>query len=711
MNPKTHHQPQGPGSLPSPRQTQCQRDTPHAHFESSCKAKNVVSERVILAICVNRKRCDRQYPCNNCTRRRRPEECVYDSPHVNISCPSVLADQPETQPFRPVESARPMRETAVDDSEAHWSREHSALARSFGYFEDSNSNTLALLRRLELPDQTDTELKNASPSTWDTVHCELDPMPDRQIMDFLVQSFVRELNWIKQVIHAPSFLMDYQLWWAKDKITDIADVEFAALIARICSYATQFLPSRSHTVDQILGRSLADIRDTCSSIGKNLATACEILGWKGTLVRVQQIIFAALKVSCEGRTSQLWEGIGSACRAAQKAGIHTDTIGFVGSQFARDSAQELERDIQRRTFCSLYVLDSHLSRQLDRTPFIPDHLVEQTLPRLRVMPDIGNIPTETATRAPDIFTERLLQVQLGLFWRGLGLQRTSEFNLTESERRYEKLNSEYLVNLHPAFAITHPDTTLDKAIPKLPMQRQLLYIAIFDSICWNFRPLLLLKPNQVARLAPYKKVLLRSQKQRLGMAALKVLEAVATLHTMFGGSYTRFSTIIFNSFEPAILLLNLCSNADFLFDQDDYHTDLMGIKVRMTYRIAMQAVEQAVQRLQMLADLSDIAASGARVATLLFARCVQPKQSSSPLAPTLSISGSLGPTQFRPPIERYGEQEEWPSLEAGDHYLMPDNFSSMAQEDSFLSPQFFIGIPHTLGGGILLMLSSSYRDL
>ncbi|CAI7565653.1 unnamed protein product [Penicillium palitans] len=635
-----------------------------------------------------KRRCDRQYPCNHCTRRRRPEECVYGSPQVNGPfCPSVPADQSEAQPSRPVESARPMRETAVDDSEAHWSREHSALARSFGYFEDSNSNTMALLRRLELPDQTDRELNDASPSTWETIHYEINLMPDRQIVDFLVQYFVNELNWMKQVIHAPSFLANYQLWWAKDEIAEIANVEFAALIACICSYATQFLPCPSHTVDQICGRSLADIRDTCSNIGNNLATACETLDWKGTLVRVQHIIFAALKVSCEGRTSQFWEGIGSACRAAQKAGIHTDTTGLMGSQLPKDSAQELERDVQRRTFCGLYVLDSHLSRQLDRIPFIPDHLVEETLPRLRLVPDIGNIPTETATTAPDIFTERLLQVQLGLFWRGLGLQRTSEFDPTESERRYEKLNSEYIANLHPAFAISHPDTTLDKAIPKLPMQRQLLYIAIFDSICWNFRPLLLLKPNQVASFAPYKRVLLRSQKQRLGMAALKVLEAVATLHTMFGGSYTRFSAIIFNSFEPAILLLNLCSNADFPFDQDDYSTDLMGIKVRMTYRIAMQAVEQAIHRLQMLAELSDMAASGARVATLLFARCVQPKQSSSPLALTLSVSGSSGSTQFPAPIERYCEQGKWPSLEAGDPYLMPDNISLVAQEDSFPTPQ------------------------
>ena len=44
----------------------------------------------------------------------------------------------------------------------------------------------------------------------------------------------------------------------------------------------------------------------------------------------------------------------------------------------------------------------------------------------------------------------------------------------------------------------------------------------------------------------------------------------------------------------------------------------------MTYRIAMQAVEQAIHRLQMLADLSDMAASGARVATLLLPEVCSP---------------------------------------------------------------------------------------
>ena len=101
----------------------------------------------------------------------------------------------------------------MDESGGHWSSQHSALAKSFGYFEDSNSNTMALLRRvslpmllscgceaystcqLELPDESETDLTDSSPSIWDTIQRELERMPDRQILDFLVQYFVYELNW------------------------------------------------------------------------------------------------------------------------------------------------------------------------------------------------------------------------------------------------------------------------------------------------------------------------------------------------------------------------------------------------------------------------------------------------------------------------------------------------------------------------------------
>lgn len=170
---------------------------------------------------------------------------------------------------------------------------------------------------------------------------------------------------MKLVIHAPSFLADYQQWWAKrDNPMTVSDVEFATLIVRICCYATQFLPSPSHIVDQIYGRSLEDIRDTCCDIGENLAKACNMLDGKGSLFRVQHLLFAALKLSCEGGTASFWEGVASASRAAQKAGIHREATDCRRSPplLQENGAQELEKEVRRRTFCSLYALDRYASR-------------------------------------------------------------------------------------------------------------------------------------------------------------------------------------------------------------------------------------------------------------------------------------------------------------------------------------------------------------
>ncbi|RMJ26481.1 hypothetical protein PHISP_02632 [Aspergillus sp. HF37] len=57
-------------------------------------------------------------------------------------------------------------------------------------------------------------------------------MPHRNVLDFLVQYFIYELNWMKQVLYAPGFLARYQQWWAKDRSVGSADdVEFTALVA------------------------------------------------------------------------------------------------------------------------------------------------------------------------------------------------------------------------------------------------------------------------------------------------------------------------------------------------------------------------------------------------------------------------------------------------------------------------------------------------
>lgn len=340
---------------------------------------------------------------------------------------------------------------------------------------------------------------------------------------------------------------------------------------------------------------------------------------------------------------------------------------------------------------------SHLSRQLDRVPFLSDSLVAEMLPMLRPVLDCGSPGTEQ--HVPEEFTERLMQVLLGKFWRSFGPNRGVQYDPTQGEQRYERFCAEYLPLLPPAFAL-NPDTKWDKQRPKLAMQRELLHIAIFDSVCWSFRPLLLLTATQIASLPPYKRVLLHSQKTRLSIAALKQLQAVSKLHSMFGGSQIRFSAIIFNTFEAAVLILSLSSQAgdDQLCQEEDFH-EILGLQVmRQSRDEMMQAVETALGRLQMLAEVSDMAASGAKVITQLLKQAQAP--SNAVLSPmpiqTAYGNGAAWPGTFSTLLGSYESEIPTSSEQTHDSFVaeLLSNIGNQETDTDLQVPYGFV-MPYT----------------
>ena len=290
--------------------------------------------------------------------------------------------------------------------------------------------------------------------------------------------------------------------------------------------------------------------------------------------------------------------------------------------------------------------------------------------------------------APELFTERLMQVQLGRFWRRFGSRRNSEYDPTQAEQTYEQFCAEYLPSLSPAFALK-PDTKWDRSFPRLAMQRQLLYICIFDSICWNFRPLLLLKPSQIASLPLYKQVLLQSQKKVLAIAALRELEAISALHAMFNGSYTQFGAIIFNTFEASVLLLTLCTDPGCPVDDDDNLGQVLGLEGgRLNRKRFIQAAERGLERLQMLAEINDMAASGARTLAQLFFNVSKDVDSSvSPMTSdesswSASLPSALSDLLGYDPYTGYPVSSDYPNAS-----LMAEPLPLMAPEGSYSNLQ------------------------
>ena len=227
--------------------------------------------------------------------------------------------------------------------------------------------------------------------------------------------------------------------------------------------------------------------------------------------------------------------------------------------------------------------------------------------------------------APDVFTERVLRTQLARFWRNESPGKSSGYDPVAAEERYERFCNTFLQTMPSIFAL-QPDKQWDERLPTLPMQRQLLHMAIFESLCWNFRPALLQGADQIKQLPVYKQVLISHNKKALAVAALSLLEGVSTLHMMMGGSHTRYAGIIVPAFEAAVPLLCLCADDSFAGDSAESQShsmkiDPLGVGIAGVTRAGcMQAARDALNCLQNLAEVSNMAEVGARILARLIGR-------------------------------------------------------------------------------------------
>ncbi|KAI0459052.1 hypothetical protein F5B21DRAFT_457047 [Xylaria acuta] len=562
-----------------------------------------------------KQKCNRRYPCDHCTRRRRPELCAYYPSQATLSPGrrdtlnsrdglNCLISQPS--------STLP---TSVGLTSALFPLETaglSSVAELFGYCEGSKSNTLALVQRLgisaggrdiSLPAEVIPNIQRA-----------LGKIPSRPILDCLLQHFVAEVNWIDQLVYTPWLLAYYQKWWDVSREYSVKDVEFAVLFLRICYYTSQFLPSQSYRLNSIKGMALGDIRETCASVANVLDSICSKLDDRGSLIRVQHLAFSGLGFLFQGQMNNFWTSLSCSVRVAQRIGMHLET------SLWDNNTDQFEKEMSRRTFCSLYVLDSVLSFRMDHIPLFPNHLKAGSLPQMHIVPE-----AENSADAPDAFAERIMQIKLVDFWKRQSLTTGPEYDVLEAQGRYDKFVTEFLPTLPPIFSL-EPDKQWDSQLPKLRLQRQILHMAIFDSLCYNFRSALLQNPSQVELLPGYKQVLLSSHKKALASAALKVLECGSALRDMMGGSHNRYPGMIIPTFEAAVPLLWLCGESSFPGDTMGVSPatgtphPLSSVMARLSRHECMQAAKDAVDRLQALAELSKPAEVGARALAFLIAR-------------------------------------------------------------------------------------------
>ncbi|KAL5583936.1 hypothetical protein FOVSG1_015287 [Fusarium oxysporum f. sp. vasinfectum] len=426
------------------------------------------------------------------------------------------------------------------------------------------------------------------------------PDPSRILQEYAIKTLRDRMV---QLVYPPWFLNKYYHWWTIQKLTVVEDVEFAVLLLRICLYATQFLPSPAYTADKIRGIPLSDIRRTCSKAADVLTDICAQADTRGSLLRVLHLLCDGLVLHCAGKTTAFWGTLGGAVLAAQRVGLHEDV------ELLLHEADEVDKEMHRWAFCNLYVLDSTLSLTLDRVPFLPDALRQEVMPRMRLGPDNDFL---------EPFLDRILIARLVAFWRNSTPKHDAKYDGIAVEALYSKFCHEFISTLPPAFAL-QPNREHDEQVPGLPLQRQLLHVNIYFFISLCFRRVLTRDTSQDCYLPNYKRVLLSSHLSFLASVTLRALDCTHILHALMGGSQMRCPVLITSLFEMSLVLVCLCARREVPADEDDDDPhvavggDQHGISTEVPTRgRCLQTLQKALETLQMLADVSDMAEVGAR---------------------------------------------------------------------------------------------------
>ncbi|KAL8649063.1 MAG: hypothetical protein Q9226_005737 [Calogaya cf. arnoldii] len=483
----------------------------------------------------------------------------------------------------------------------------------------------------------------------------LSKVPHRTVTDILIQHFLIEANWIYEMVDPTTFLERYDDWWSHP-CRNVLDVEFAALLLRLCSYTAQFLPSQNYTADTILGTSLSTIRQDCDAAANALASTQFVKSSSRSIIRIHQLFFRACYLKNEGDMKGSWDVLSEAIREAQELGLHLDLRKGQGK-----FTSEYDVEMGKRTYWNLWLWDKFMSIILGRWPLIPDQRCTVSLPNAAV----GT--TATDINAPDTFCERRLQIQLTKLAAELlsstdGIQTTDPAIINQHVKRFY---AEMIDTLPAAFRIQDPELKWDRDLPNLTRQRELFRISIFATLCSMLKPLILTPTNQAQTANASNKKLVARLKITLIDAIMELLDSVGRLHALMGGKQNRFFLLSFFTFHTAALLgmclLSLESNLKATKQgSTPKSTKSQPSDLQHYSEQGRKRMEESIIRLRMLSEVSSIARTGLMLLEKIMAKLDDQKSSKAlkEAAPQGVKRKATGPTasNTRIPISPISEQ-------------------------------------------------------
>lgn len=173
-------------------------------------------------------------------------------------------------------------------------------------------------------------------------------LPGREVCDRLLRSYITTTETIYRIVHIPTFMRQYELYWMENVHSDAFLAQLLLILATGSRFETESKGLDPNAVE-----------------GVHIPTACELVrSWLYGLKGKQLVDFCTLQTEVllihtlrmiKSNPHELWTQLGAIVRAAQTMGLHRDP-----SEFATQ-IPTFTGELRRRLWFTVMEMDLHIS--------------------------------------------------------------------------------------------------------------------------------------------------------------------------------------------------------------------------------------------------------------------------------------------------------------------------------------------------------------
>ncbi|EGX91054.1 Fungal transcriptional regulatory protein [Cordyceps militaris CM01] len=412
--------------------------------------------RLSCSECQRRKqKCNREWPCNHCLKRKVADKCHFALPTANAP-----AEAPTASDSRKRQASSDETDTDIIPTVADFQ------PGSLGY------HTADLLAGLGLEDKKDAPDDN---QYWtDVASCSalgraFKEFPKRHWVDSLLRIFFNNINNQFYILYPAAFFDEYRNWWTRVQENRPVALQFTALLFTVCACSIQHA---DESLKAVIERDMGDSTEILSEKYHNIARELGSVVPPGSshLHSCQSMLHSSYWYISQAKYPEAWHALSAAARECQILVREKDQ--------AFHQLPSFEREMRRRLWCVIQILDWQTSAGLARPTIVNWSAVEVVLPALTM---------EAFSPSPMLH----MKIQSQLISQ-LAVTYPNTINLEPSEIRQYQATVEAWAKAFPrVYAFGNPDTSKDATNPWIIFNRFYLYTMAYFLLLASIRPVML----------------------------------------------------------------------------------------------------------------------------------------------------------------------------------------------------------------------------